>query len=220
MTVIAAVRKGDEIAIACDTQTTSGNYSLKYLADYKVNHDKLLTYGENIVGLSGTVAIKQMFEDLFETSAPVAFTSRQEIFRWILAQQSKLKSDYFLKTDAGNNKNQVAETNWLSGLIANPYGIFGIGAYREIIEYSKFWAIGSGGDFALGAMEILYEQELSAAEIAQAGALTATKFNPACAPPIYVKTVRKMKETQAKKKSATRKTTARKRSAKKKTKED
>ncbi|MFK8185295.1 MAG: hypothetical protein AB8B99_18125 [Phormidesmis sp.] len=213
MTVITAVQKGDEIAIACDTQTTSGNYNLKYLADYKVNHNKLLTYGNSIVGLSGTVAIKQMFEDLFDTSEPADFTSRQEIFRWMLAQQSKLKSDYFLKPDAGNNKNQVTETNWSSGLIANPYGIFGIGAYREIMEYSKFWAIGSGGSFALGAMEILYEQDLSASEIAEAGALTATKFNPACAPPIYVQTLKKAK---AKKKPASKRT-ASKRAASKST---
>ena len=222
MTVITVVKKGDEIAIACDTQTTSGNYSLKYLADYKLNHNKLLTFGENIIGLSGTVAIKQMFEDLFETSAPVTFTSRQEIFRWILAQQSKLKSDYFLKTDAGNNKNQVTESSWISGLIASPHGIYGIGAYREIIEYSKFWAIGSGGDFALGAMEILYEQDLSAAEIAEAGAVTATKFNPACAMPVLVRTMKKAKEPTEKKttttKTATRKkTTARKKTTRKRT---
>ena len=214
MTVITAVRKGNEIAIACDTQTTSGNYSLKYLADYKVNHNKLLTYGDNIIGLSGTVAIKQMFEDLFETSEPVDFASRKDIFHWILSQQSKLKSEYFLKTDAGNNKNQVAETNWLSGLIANPHGIFGIGAYREIIEYSKFWAIGSGGDFALGAMEILYEQDLSATEIAEAGARTATKFNPACAEPVYVRTIQQAKAKKTTKRT-TRKRTTRKQTTKK-----
>ena len=210
MTVITAVRKGNEIAIACDTQSTSGNHTLKYVADYKVNHNKLLTYGESIVGLSGTVAIKQIFEDLFDQLEPEPFSSRQAIFRWILKQQSKLKSDYFLKTDAGNNKNQVAETNWLSALIANPHGIFGIGAYREIIEYSKFWAIGSGGSFALGAMEILYEQDLSAAEIAKQGALTATKFSPTCAEPIYVETIQKIEEKKLRK--TTRKRTTKKKS--------
>lgn len=216
MTVITAVKKGDVIAIACDTQTTHGNYGLKYLADYKVNHNKLLTYGDSIIGLSGTVAIKQIFEDLFAQSEPAPFTTRQEIFRWVLAQQSKLKSNYFLKTDAGNNKNQVTEANWLSALIVNPHGIFGIGAYREVMEYSKFWAIGSGGDFALGAMEILYEQDLSASEIAETAALTATKFSPGCAPPIYVQTVQIAKDTkQTERKKTTRKSSASKSSASK-----
>ena len=207
MTVITAVQKGDEIAIACDTQSTSGNHTLKYVAEFKANHSKLLTYGDSIVGLSGTVAIKQIFEDLFDQLEPDPFSSRQAIFRWILKQQSKLKSDYFLKTDAGNNKNQVAETNWLSALIANPHGIFGIGAYREVIEYTKFWAIGSGGSLALGAMDILYEQDLSASEIARLGALSATKFSPTCAEPIYVETIQKIKKkTPAKKKARKRNT--------------
>jgi len=196
MTVITAVTKGNDIAIACDTQTSNG--TLKYTADYKTNHNKLLTYGESVIAFSGTVAIKQIFEDLFAKSAPAPLTTRHEIFHWILSQQDMLKNTYYLKPDVGNNKGQVAETNWISGLIANPHGIFSLGAYREVTEYSKFWAIGSGGNFALGAMEILYAQDLTASEIAEAGALTATKFNSGCGTPVYVKTMKKAKKTKQK----------------------
>ncbi|MEM9087713.1 MAG: hypothetical protein AAGC93_03110 [Cyanobacteria bacterium P01_F01_bin.53] len=199
MTVITAVKKGDEIAIACDTQTSKGNFRIKYLSDFKVNDSKLLTYGESTLGFSGTVAIHQIFEDLFATTTPAPFTTRQEIFQWMLSQHDTLKNHYYLKTDAGNNKNQVTETNWISALVANPHGIFGIGAYREVTEYSKFWAVGSGANFALGAMDILYEQPLSASEIAEAAALTATKFDPACAPPIYVKTIQPAKKAKRQK---------------------
>ena len=97
----------------------------------------------------------------------------------------------------------MVETNWISALIVNSGGIFSINGYREIIEHSKFWAIGSGGAFALGAMEILYEQDLSAAHIAEVAALSATKFDPACAPPICVETVKK--SNSSKRRRATKK---------------
>jgi len=197
MTIITAVKKGDEIAIACDTQSISGNWNIKYTAEYQINRSKLLTCGENILGLSGKVAVHQIFEDLLSNSEPVSMASRQEIFRWLLSQQKQLKDHYYLKTDAGNDKSQVTESVWISALIANPHGIFGISAYRQVIEYSKFWAIGSGENFALGAMEILYQQDLTATEIAYEGAMTATKFNPGCAPPIRVETI-PLKDTTTK----------------------
>lgn len=208
MTIITVVKKDDEIAIACDSQSIGGNWSIKYTAEYQLNRSKLLTYGENVLGLSGKVAIHQIFEDLLSQSEPVSMASRQEIFRWLLAQQKQLKEHYYLKPDAGNDKNQVTESVWISALIANPHGIFGISAYRQVIEYSKFWAIGSGENFALGAMEILYQQDLSATEIAREGALTATKFNPGCAPPIRVETIQAAKTNT--------KSTRRKRTTKKK----
>ena len=190
MTVITAVKKGNEIAIACDSLTANSSYRLQYQAEYKVNDRKLLTFGNSILGLSGTLAVHQIFEDLLANTEVVEFSSRQDIFRWLLSKQETFKSTYFLKPDVSNNKSQVTETNWLSVLIANPHGIFSISGYREVIEYSKFWAIGSGGNFALGAMEVLYEQDLTASEIAEAGATAATKFNPGCAPPIYVENVK------------------------------
>ncbi|MGD1922429.1 MAG: MFS transporter, partial [Pleurocapsa sp.] len=56
-------------------------------------------------------------------------------------------------------------------------------------EFSKFWAIGSGDRFALGALEVLYDRDLSAAEIARQAALAATKFHPECAEPVIVKSI-------------------------------
>ncbi|NEQ52378.1 MAG: hypothetical protein F6K11_19925 [Leptolyngbya sp. SIO3F4] len=88
-------------------------------------------------------------------------------------------------------------------LIANPSGIFSINGYREIVEYTKFWAIGSGDSFALGALENLYDQDLSATQIAEKAALTATKFDPGCALPIQVETIKK--SSPAKRKRTTKK---------------
>ena len=202
MTIITAVQKDNEIAIACDTQT-SGGMVLKYTAEYKVNHIKLIPYGESIFGLTGSTAISQIFEDLCANVDPVPLTSRSEIFRWFLSHQDTLKTEYYLKPEVQTDKHQPTESQGIHALLANPYGIFSISWYRDVTEYSKFWAIGSGANFALGALDILYGQKLTATEIAREAALTATKFNLGCAPPIHVETIQKAKT--AKRKRSTRK---------------
>jgi len=189
MTIITAVQKDGQIAIACDTQSTSHNSTLKHTAEYKTNHSKLIHYGYSILGLAGYCTIHQIFEDLLSQAEPNPWSNRSEIFHWFLAHHDILKNKYFLTPTIGNGKSQIAETNWSAALIINPHGIFRSHGSREVVEYSKFWAIGSGQDFALGALENLYDQNLTASKIAQLAALTATKFNPGCAPPIYVETL-------------------------------
>lgn len=189
MTIIAAVQKDNEIAIACDTLTTTGG--MKLSGDYQVGAFKLIPYGDSILGLSGLCAVKFIFADLLARIDPVPLTSREAIFQWLLSHQATLKSDYFLKADNGNDKGQVTEAQWLQALVINPHGIFSIGRYREVNALSKFWAIGAGRQFALGAMEVMYDQDLSATEIARKAAHVSTKFHPGCAEPIIVKTLQK-----------------------------
>ncbi len=62
------------------------------------------------------------------------------------------------------------ESSQITALLANPNGIFfGVYSLREVYEYERFWAIGSGADYALGAMQAVYDNpKLSAADIARA----------------------------------------------------
>ena len=129
--------------------------------------------------------------DLLQNTEPNSLNSSGEIFRWLLSNQASLKSKYFMKTDNGNDKRQPTESQWLYGLLVNVNGIFVITAYREVSQFSKFWAIGSGDRFALGALEVLYDLDLSASEIARKAAIVATKFHPECAEPVIVKSIRK-----------------------------
>lgn len=191
MTIITAVQKADEVAIACDTQISSSNSGLMLLAEYQVNASKLISYGDSILGISGSCAVMRIFEDFLDRSEPAHLGSRTDVFRWLLAQQDTLKSDYYMKTDNGNDKSQPTESQWLTAMLINPHGIFSINPYRQVNEYSKFWAVGSGCRFALGALEILYKQPLTATEIAREAALVATKFNPGCSEPVFVQTIQK-----------------------------
>jgi len=63
-------------------------------------------------------------------------------------------------------------------LIANPYGIFGVSGHRTVQEFTRFYAYGSGSDYALGSMWSMYESpEIGAETIARKSIEAASEFD-------------------------------------------
>jgi ATP-dependent HslUV protease subunit HslV len=78
-------------------------------------------------------------------------------------------------------------------LLANPHGIFGIYALRSVDEYNKFWAFGSGTDYALGALHCTYDRLEKVEDIARAAIEAAAEFDNATALPVTVHSVKLIK---------------------------
>jgi ATP-dependent protease HslVU (ClpYQ) peptidase subunit len=76
------------------------------------------------------------------------------------------------------------ESSQIDALIANPHGIFGMYSWREVEAYSRFWAIGSGRDHALGAMYAVYDNLSNAVEIARVGVGAGCEFDDGTGFPI------------------------------------
>ena len=181
MTVITAAIKNGQVSISSDTQLNFG--SLKVHANYVHNRKKIFQVNNSAIGITGWSATSQILEHLTETQ-PELFNlnSRWEIFETLLSLQEKLKDDYFIETN--EDSDQPVESNQLDGLIVNENGIFQFSSYREVHQYEKFWSIGSGRRFALGAMHALYDTKASAQEIAEAGAKAAAEFDDGCNLPL------------------------------------
>jgi ATP-dependent HslUV protease subunit HslV len=60
---------------------------------------------------------------------------------------------------------------------------------RDTNEFDRFWAIGSGANFALGAMYAVYDQLASAEEIAKMGIMAGAEFDSGSALPLTYKTI-------------------------------
>jgi ATP-dependent protease HslVU (ClpYQ) peptidase subunit len=182
MTTIAVVKKGGEIAIAADTLTTFG--STRVPQHYKGEHAKILKFGDNHIGICGSSAHHLAVTSLLARETSLDLTSRQAVFETFRHLHPRLKEEYFLNPKEEDDA--PYESSQLEALIANPHGIFSIFSYREAFEYDRFWAVGSGYRYALGAMFALYERLDSAAEIAHAGALAGCEFDTASDAPIVV----------------------------------
>ncbi len=181
MSVIVVVRKGGEVAIAADTAQTDGSVMLR--AKYVRNSEKIVRFGDTYVGLAGWSAAQDIFESVVRNHADkLDFSSRAAIFETARNLHGLMKSDYHIDTQ--EEKDQPVESSQLSMLIANRHGIFEVDSYRTVSEYERFWALGSGRRFALGAMYQCYEQFDTASEIAGAGVAAACEFDDGCAPPV------------------------------------
>jgi len=181
MTIICAAEKNGEICIAADTQTSFG--STKITSKYMISHEKLHRVGDSVIGVTGWCAIALVVEHLTrESPEKFKLDSRSEIFESLLALQKVVTDEYFV--DKKHHNNQPVDSNHIDGIIVNKTGIYRIGSYREVHQYSRFCAVGSGQRLALGAMHALYEEDYSAEQIVLAGATAAAEFDDGCSLPV------------------------------------
>lgn len=187
MSIVCAVKKNHEIAISADSLTTYG--SLRASARHLKNSGKLYRVNGSVIGLVGWSAISDIVEHLIlQDKKMFRLDGRMEIMSTLLALHERMKDDYYLKTF--EDRDQPVESIQLQALVANRNGLFEINSYREVNEYLTFWAMGSGKRIALGAMHALYEHDVSARTIAEAGVRAATEFDDACGLPLKSRVIR------------------------------
>jgi ATP-dependent HslUV protease subunit HslV len=188
MTTIVVVRKNGIAAIAADTLTKwgTGKESAKYIA----NNDKIVRAGDSWIGAAGGATFKIIMRDYFaQPKVRPRFDTTLNIFKTWQTLHSALKDRYFLVT--ASDKDDTLESSRFDVLLANPHGIFGVGAHRTVQEYVKFYAVGSGTDLALGAMYAMYDDpELSAGQIALRAVEAAAEFDDSTALPANLQTVK------------------------------
>ncbi|MDP5008806.1 MAG: MFS transporter [Glaciimonas sp.] len=182
MTTCVVVKKGKQIAIASDSLVTFGDTRLSHA--YEVN-DKIVQVGDSFVTLAGTAAhFPVMRKLLLGMGEECKLSSREEVFETFSRIHAILKEHYFLNTKEDDD--DPYESSQITSLIANPHGIFGIYSYREVFSFERFWGIGSGRNFALGAMYAVYDQHLSAHQIAEIGIKAGVEFDKSSDLPLRI----------------------------------
>lgn len=187
MSVIVVVKKNKKISIAADSNYSIGSLNIK--SGYLKDRSKIIQHGDSFFGLVGATAHEHVIADLLKRhTSKLSFNSEHEIFRSYLLMHDILTQEYYLRTDE-EESTQDYESSQIEGLIANPKGIFGIYTWREVYEYEKFWAIGSGRNFALGSLFSTFDELSDAQLIAEKAVLAACEFDDGCELPIKVHTL-------------------------------
>lgn len=180
MSIVCAAIKNDEIAIAADTQMSIG--SLVATAEDLKNCEKLFRVNDSVIGFVGWKAMSTMLENIInEKGGLFVMDDRKKIYKSLMNLHKEMKENYFLETS--EDSDQPVESLQLNALIINKNGIYEISSYREVNQYARFWAIGSGRRYSLGAMETLYGKVVSAKDLVEAGVYAATKFDDGCSMP-------------------------------------
>jgi ATP-dependent HslUV protease, peptidase subunit HslV len=181
VSTVVIVKKNGHTAIAADTLASFGTRKLS--AAYQRRASKLLRVGESYIGATGWGVQLLVLEHLFASmSAPPRLAGKAEIFELLLKMHQRLKEAYYLTPRS--SEDDAFESSQLFLMIANPHGIFGVYSNRSVIEFERFWASGSGMDYALGSMHASYDGSDDAKSIAEAAVRAAIEFDDGTGGPV------------------------------------
>ena len=82
------------------------------------------------------------------------------------------------------------ETLPLNALVVNRHGIFKVDATRSVYEHKKYWAVGSGEPFALGALHALYNEDADAENLVRSALKACGAFEANRGREIVIRTIR------------------------------
>ena len=181
MTTIVVVRKGGSAVIAADSLTTFGTTRLA--PAYDRHPEKITKYADSFIGVAGSAAHQLVLENVLARTPNLDFNGKAAIYESFRKLHPVLKDEAFLNPKEEDD--DPYESSQMTVMIANPAGIFAVYSMREVFEFDRFWAIGSGRDFALGAMYSVYGgKSKTAAAIAEAGVTAGAEFDTGTSLPI------------------------------------
>ncbi|NQU44759.1 hypothetical protein HQ520_15830 [bacterium] len=187
MSIVVAVTKDNQTVIASDSQTTFGN--LRLPVDNHVAR-KIRPVGPAWLASTGWGFYEDIFDDFISRKRVSGLANRKAILSFFLNLYRDLHERYGMVNDQANNddKSPFADLD-SSFLVVNRQGIFSISSDMSITPFRKYYAIGSGSDFALGALQVLFDHDLTAEELAYKAVETAISLDVHCGGEIDVQRV-------------------------------
>src|SRR6188474_761197 len=186
MTTLVVVRKGNHAVIAADSLTTFGDTRLS--AQFDKSPEKILRHKDTYLGFCGSAAHQLVFESLLAAHTDLDFAGKTAVFETFRKLHPILKEQHFLNPK--EEEDDPYESTQITALIANEHGIFGVYSMREVFEYSRFWAVGSGREFAIGAMNAMYARLKTAEAVARIGIEAGCEFDKNSSLPMSLYTLK------------------------------
>jgi len=152
MTIVAAIKKGGETWIGADRICTDGSIS------YSVS--KLITVLPGVViGLAGQLSFLNLFRNALKNVSGT-INSHDDVYE--LVQYLKRQINQY---GCGKPEKDSMPLHEFSLLIATPRHMYICEGDYSIIEHSKYIGIGCGRDYAMGALQVLYNTRHKPREI-------------------------------------------------------
>lgn len=186
MSTVVVAKKDRRVCIAADSLSTWGN--LKQKAVYSVDDSKILQVQDTFIGITGSTTHKLVMHSYFsEPERSYSFKNKHDIFETWREMHEVLKEEYHLNPQ--DDKDDPYESTQIVSLIANCYGIFGVYPLRSVIEFTKFWAAGSGMEYALGALYSSYDKLDNVEDIVRVAVEAAAEFDDGTDLPITIHSI-------------------------------
>ncbi len=177
MSIVVAVRKRGRTCMASDSQN---NFGSNHVPGDNSRISKVRRVGDALLGTTGWGIYENILDDLLGSGSEPKLDSRQRVFEFFLGLWKALHERYPFVNDQFEKDDSPFGNLDASFLVATSAAIYYVASDLSVTPLEKYFAIGSGADFALGAVYNLYDQELTAEEIAVRCVETAGAFNAYC----------------------------------------
>lgn len=177
MSIVVAVAKRERTLMAADTQS---NFGAEVLPADNQSTLKVRRVGRSLLGRSGWGVYDNILGDLLDEGEGPELDDTRSIFRFFTGLWRVLHDRYAFVNDQAKRKDSPFGDLGGSFLVANRNGIFYVSPNLGVTRFEKYYAIGSGADYSLGAMHQLYDRENDVAQIARSAVETAIAFNVNC----------------------------------------
>jgi ATP-dependent HslUV protease, peptidase subunit HslV len=178
MSVVVAVQKGGRVALAADTQTSFGDTRIP---SDNLRARKISKVGNAFVGKTGWGIYENIFTDFLGTRRRTPdLGNERAIYSFFLGLWRELHEKYGFVNDQCHEKDSPFADLDATFLVVNRNGIHHVASDMSVTRFEKFFAIGAGCDFALGALCVLYDEDYDAAALARKAVEAAMTYKVYC----------------------------------------
>ncbi len=181
MSVIVAIKKDQQVILAADSQHTFGSSKP---GEGNMQESKIRKLREAYLAGTSWALYDNILDDFLAQKGEVMLQTKQQVFAFFKELWKALHDQYSFVNDQCDDKETPFGDLDASFMVVTREHIFYISSDMCVTEFNKYHAIGSGSDFSIGAMHVLYDQNLDAAAIAQQAVQAAISHNIYCGGPV------------------------------------
>lgn len=178
MTVAVAVRKKNRTVLVADSLVHFGGQRFP-ARDTRLN--KIHRVGDSLVAWAGWSLYAEMLTAYLSASEqPPRLRSEADVFAFFVSFWRAMRTNYtFLQASVSADGHPFANLD-STFLIVNSAGIFRVAGDMDVTQFQQYSAIGSGSHYALGALRVLYPQDLDAEQIGRRAVQVGIDFDVYC----------------------------------------
>ncbi len=177
MSIIVSVKKNGRTVVAADSLNIFGQ---ERIAADNSRVTKVRPIGSALMGFTGWAVYANIIDDMLEERETPALGDEKQIFAFFMDMWKELHDRYPFVNDQAHAKDSPFGDLDASFLIVNADGIYKISEDASVCRFEKYYAIGSGGAYALGAIHQVYDGADDARAIARRGVQSAIEFDVYC----------------------------------------
>ena len=178
MSIALALEKDGELIVASDTLTSFGHTKVPPVLHAA---QKVRQVGGAYLASTGWGLYENILDDVLERRGRVTLGTSAQIFSFFLRLWTDLHKKYSFVNDQIDEKEAGPFGNLDSTfLVANAAGIFYVGPDMSVTKVERYFAIGSGAQFALGALHALHGTRIGAEALARRAVEAAIAFDTYC----------------------------------------